>query len=79
MPSIRKLSTAYDQANAVPKVKHGGGSIMLWGCFSVAGTAVGRKGKMNAETSLMITCFRVLRTSDQGKGSNTTTTLMNNL
>lgn len=33
----RKKNTAFEHKNLVPTVKHGGGSIMVWGCFSSKG------------------------------------------
>ncbi len=34
----RRRNAAYDPKNTIPTVKHGGGNIMLLGCFSAKGT-----------------------------------------
>ena len=46
----RKPGATHDLAITIPTVKYGGASIMMWGCFSAAGTGrqVRLKGKMNA-------------------------------
>lgn len=33
-----KLNTVHSSSNTIPTVRHGDGSIMLWGCVSSAGT-----------------------------------------
>ncbi|TWW59225.1 Transposable element [Takifugu flavidus] len=45
----RKKNAAYDPRNTVPTVKHGGGNIMFWGCFTAKGTGLLHRitGKMD--------------------------------
>lgn len=45
----RKVNKAYEPKNMVPTVKHGGGSVMVWGCMSAdgVGNLVFIDGKMD--------------------------------
>ena len=45
----RKINVEYKHKNTIPTVKHGGGNLMLWGCFSAKGTGQLHRieGRMN--------------------------------
>ena len=55
----------WKKPGTIPTVKHGGGIIMLWGCFSVAGTVrlVRIEGKMNEAKNREIIDENVLRSA----------------
>ncbi len=82
----RKPGTAHHLSNTVPTVKHGGGSIMLWGVFQLQGQddwLQSRERLMRPSTGISWTktFSRVLRTSDWAEGlpSNKTMTLSTQL
>uniref|UniRef100_A0A8C5WBS8 Tc1-like transposase DDE domain-containing protein n=1 Tax=Leptobrachium leishanense TaxID=445787 RepID=A0A8C5WBS8_9ANUR len=61
-----KLScTAHQHQNLIPNVKHGGGSIMVWGCFAASGPGriVVIDGKMNSRVYQDILQKNVVRPS----------------
>ncbi len=49
----RQPGEEYKDKCVLPTVKHGGGSVMVWGCMSAAGTGELQfiEGTMNANTS----------------------------
>ncbi len=82
----RKPGSAHHLSNTVPTVKHGGGSIMLWGVFQLQGQddwLQSRERWMRPSTGISWTktFSRVLRTSDWAEGlpSNKTMTLSTQL
>ena len=44
----RKRNAEYNPKNTIPTVKHGGGNLMLWGCFSAKG-----KGRLHRNEGRM--------------------------
>ena len=69
----RKRNAEYNLKNTIPTVKHGGGNLMLWGCFSAKGTGwLHRiKGRMNGAMYREILCDNLLpsvRALKMGRG-----------
>lgn len=59
----RKKGEAFQEKNTLPTVKHGGGSIMLWGCVAASGTGniVRVEGRMDSTKYQQILEANVLK------------------
>uniref|UniRef100_A0AAZ3QAD4 Transposase n=1 Tax=Oncorhynchus tshawytscha TaxID=74940 RepID=A0AAZ3QAD4_ONCTS len=69
---LNAKSHIWRKPGTIPMMKHGGGSIMLWGCFSASGTGrlFGIKEKMNGAKYKEILDENLLQnTQTGGEGS----------
>jgi hypothetical protein len=75
----RMSGIAHHLYKTIPTVKNGGNSIMLWECFSVAGTGrlVSEEGTMNGAKYRH--CFRVQTTLDWCEDLHSNRTLIPNI
>ncbi len=37
LEGVCETNTAFHKKNIIPTVNHGGGSVMVWGCFAASG------------------------------------------
>jgi hypothetical protein len=79
-PTVNAKCHIWKEPAAIPTVMHGGGSIMLWRCFSAVGTGmlVRIKGKMNGAKYKEILDEKLLQSAQDlrlGRRFNRTMTL----